>query len=237
MTKSRDLQRLILESSEIESFLNALTRLAVHELSDASEEVLCGITLLRHKRAATVASSSQDAQDLDEVQYSYKDGPCLNAARNQTLEHIPDLQAEERWPEYSQNVVDRGIRSVLAVPFQLEQGDQAALNLYSKIPHKFTAEMKNLAQGYADEASQAFAIALRMARHQDTATDAVEAMKSRTTIDLAVGMIMGQNNCSQKRAVEILKAASSRRNIKLRQIAAALVAEKDLEAPTTHFEP
>ncbi|WP_237759887.1 ANTAR domain-containing protein [Arthrobacter alpinus] len=97
--------------------------------------------------------------------------------------------------------------------------------------------MKNLAQGYADEASQAFAIALRMARHQDTATDAVEAMKSRTTIDLAVGMIMGQNNCSQKRAVEILKAASSRRNIKLRQIAAALVAEKDLEAPTTHFEP
>lgn len=230
------LQRMILESSEIESFLNALTHLAVHELSDPGEEVLCGITLLRHKRAATVASSSQEAQDLDEIQYSGMDGPCLNAAREQMIIHIPDLDADGRWAEYARNVAARGIRTVLAIPFQLEQGDQAALNLYGKVPQEFTTEKVTLAQGYASEASQAFAIALKMARHQDTAADAVEALKSRTTIDLAVGMIMGQNNCSQSRAVEILKAASSTRNIKLRQIAAAMIAQRGQEAPDTHFE-
>ncbi|MCV9996355.1 hypothetical protein OIU93_18960 [Paeniglutamicibacter sp. ZC-3] len=61
-TGNRDLQGMILESSEIGSFLDALTRLAVQELSEPGEEILCGITLLRHKRPGTVASSSQAAQ-------------------------------------------------------------------------------------------------------------------------------------------------------------------------------
>ncbi|OIH82800.1 response regulator receiver protein [Arthrobacter sp. UCD-GKA] len=235
-TDNLDLQGMILESNEIDSFLNALTRLAVHELSEPGEEVLCGITLLRHKRPGTVASSSQEAQDLDEVQYNYVDGPCLSAARTQSLVHVPDLQNDYRWPDYTKVVLARGIRSVLAAPFQLEQGDHAALNLYAPVPHGFTIEKMRLARGYALQASQAFSIALRLARHKDTATDALEAMKSRTTIDLAVGMIMGQNNCSQEQAIEILKSASSNRNLKLREIAAAMIAQKGHEPPTTHFE-
>lgn len=55
----------ILEHDEIEAFLNALTRLAVHELSADGDEVLCRITLLRHQKVGTVASSSEDAQELD----------------------------------------------------------------------------------------------------------------------------------------------------------------------------
>ncbi len=236
VTGSQYLQEVILESSEIDSFLNALTRLAVHELSDAGEEILCGITLLRHKRGGTVASSSHEAQNLDEIQYSYKDGPCISAARNQTLVHIPDLEDDGPWPDYARALVARGIRSVLAVPFLLEQGDEAALNLYGRIPHEFTVDKMKLAQGYARQASQAFSIALRLARHRDTAADAVAALKTRTTIDLAVGMIMGRNNCSQQQAVEILKSASSHRNVKLRDIAAAMVAERSPEAATTHFD-
>ena len=61
-TGNRDLQGMILESSEIDSFLDALTRLAVHELSEPGEEILCGITLLRHKRPGTVAIIIQAAQ-------------------------------------------------------------------------------------------------------------------------------------------------------------------------------
>ena len=236
VTGSQYLHEAILESSEIDSFLNALTRLAVHEISEDGEEILCGITLLRHKRGGSVASSSQEARELDEIQYRYKDGPCISAARTQTLVHIPDLQSDGHWPEYSRVVVARGIRSVLAVPFQLEQGDEAALNLYGRAAHEFTVDKMKLAQGYARQASQAFSIALRLARHRDTAADAVAALKTRTAIDLAVGMIMGQNNCSQHQAVEILKAASSHRNIKLRDIASAMVAERSSEAATTHFE-
>ena len=235
-TVSEYLHGRILESSDIENFLNALTRLAVHELSDDGEEILCGITLLRHRRAGTVASSSRVAQEMDEVQYNYHEGPCLTASRTQSMVHIPDLRDDDRWPEYSQFVVSQGIRSVLAVPFPMELDDRAALNLYSNISHGFTAEKVRMAQDYALQASQAFALSLSLARHKDTAADALEAMKSRTVIDLAVGMIMGQNNCDQQRAIEILKSASSSRNIKLRDVAATLVEKNGYKTPTTHFD-
>ena len=48
---------------------------------------------------------------------------------------------------------------------------------------------------------------------------------------------MGQNRCTQERAVEILRAASSHRNVKLRELAAELVATVSRGPATTHFEP
>ncbi|WP_424991742.1 ANTAR domain-containing protein [Nesterenkonia salmonea] len=38
-------------------------------------------------------------------------------------------------------------------------------------------------------------------------------MESRTTIDLAAGIIIGQNRCSQEEAIAILKKASNHRNL------------------------
>jgi AmiR/NasT family two-component response regulator len=61
------------------------------------------------------------------------------------------------------------------------------------------------------------------------------ALESRTTIDLAIGIIMGQNRCSQEAAFKILKNASSTRNAKLRDVAATIVAavnrEREVETP------
>jgi AmiR/NasT family two-component response regulator len=61
-------------------------------------------------------------------------------------------------------------------------------------------------------------------------------MNSRTTIDVAAGIIMGQNRCSHDTAMTILKAASSGRNVKLADIAAAVVASIGQGLPETHFD-
>lgn len=233
---SEYLHGMILECSELEPFLNALTRLAVYKLSTQGEEILCGITLLRHKKAGTVASSSERAQELDELQYKFKDGPCLEAARTQSVVHVPDLELDERWPHYKDIVLERGISSVLAIPFPLRHEARAVLNIFAEDAHGFTAEKVVLAEGYAQQASQAFALALHLAERQDTASEALEALKSRTVIDLAVGMIMGQNNCSQEQAVQILKSASSSRNSKLRDVATVMVERTSTQEPATHFE-
>lgn len=235
-TVSEYLHGTVLESEELENFLNALTRLAVHELSIDGQEMLCGITVLRHKRAGTVASSSEAAQELDEVQYTFDDGPCLTASRAQALVRVTDLATDGRWPHYAKHVTGRGIRSVLAVPFDLEAGDGAALNFYSSHPDAFSDALVGLAQEYVREASQAFAVSLRLARHREAEADALKAMKARTTIDVAVGIIMGQTGCSQDKAMETLKSASSSRNIKLRDVAAGLVRSGFGKEPATHFD-
>jgi AmiR/NasT family two-component response regulator len=62
-------------------------------------------------------------------------------------------------------------------------------------------------------------------------------MESRTMIDLATGAIMAQNRCSQEAAMKILKIASSTRNVKLREIAASVVASISEDPRVrTHFD-
>ncbi|GAB3526284.1 GAF and ANTAR domain-containing protein [Arthrobacter monumenti] len=230
------LQNMILGTDDVEKFLDELAHYTATKLSGADDEVLCGITLLRHKKAATVASSSERAQAMDELQYEYADGPCLNAAREHVTNYIPDLNSDERWREFTRNVAGRGMRSILAVPFQLEGGASAALNLYSDEAGKFD-DLIDTAESFAVQASNALRLALRLAQHNDTEANLKAAMASRTTIDLAVGIIMGQSRCSQESAFDILRNASSHRNIKVREVAAEIVASVgQRKEPVTHFQ-
>lgn len=80
------LQDMVLETSDVERFLADLARLTVDTLSSPGTEVFCGITLLRPNKAGTVASSSEKARGMDEIQYEFNEGPCLEAARtNRTV--------------------------------------------------------------------------------------------------------------------------------------------------------
>jgi len=135
---------MVLASSDVEEFLHELARVSARSLSEPGDEVLCGVTLLRHRKAATVASSSPEAQAMDEIQYDFGDGPCMTASREQVTVHITDLEENERWPQYSDEVLGHGVRSILAVPFQLEGDTRAALNLYSHRPGRFEGRVLEL---------------------------------------------------------------------------------------------
>ncbi|XPE05192.1 ANTAR domain-containing protein [Arthrobacter sp. N1] len=77
---------------------------------------------------------------------------------------------------------------------------------------------------------------MRIADLTDHSRDLETAMQNRTIIDVAAGIIMGQNRCSQDEAMTILKMASSSRNQKLSAVAAAVV-ESVTQAPVaTHFD-
>ncbi|GAA3323020.1 GAF and ANTAR domain-containing protein [Paeniglutamicibacter sulfureus] len=227
---------LLLETHDLESFLNALTHVSAQALSESGEPVHCGITLRRHKRAGTVASNSALAQELDEIQYSFGEGPCLSACKEQRTILINDIERDGRWPAYFEAISSAGVRSMLAVPFSLDSEDTAAINIYSMSKNAFDQQDVTQVEGYAEQASALLNLAVRLARHRDNEENLRLAMESRTTIDLAVGIIMGQNKCSQERAVEILKSASSSRNIKLRHVAEAVIASTTNQPIGTHFD-
>jgi AmiR/NasT family two-component response regulator len=65
---------------------------------------------------------------------------------------------------------------------------------------------------------------LRLTRLQEAKDNLEAAMKHRTAIDVAVGVIMAQNRCSQDAAITILRKASNSRNAKLHDIATAVIA-------------
>ena len=230
------LQDLVLQSSEVEELLQELATFSAASLS-AHDDLLCGVTLMRRKKATTVATSDPRVPALDELQYGYGEGPCLAGVREQVTIHVPDLREETRWPSYCTAAWAEGIGSILSVPLPLEGEANAGLNLYARRPHAFSGEDIEKAEAYAADASKALRLAVRIAQLTEDRTNLAAAMESRTTIDVAVGAIMAQNRCSQESAMKILRIASSTRNIKLRDVAAAVVASVSEDPKVlTHFD-
>jgi ANTAR domain/GAF domain len=69
--------------------------------------------------------------------------------------------------------------------------------------------------------------------HDVEITDQLRAaLTSRTVIDQAIGIVMGQNRCDADTAFAVLRAASQNRNIKLRVVAAEILTAVSKKVPT-----
>lgn len=80
----------------------------------------------------TFGSSGRLSRTLDELQYTYGEGPCLDAVAGNRLVSAEDLDApyERRWPALVEALLAHGIRSVFAVPVTVASTAIGALDLY-----------------------------------------------------------------------------------------------------------
>jgi GAF domain-containing protein len=230
------LHELVLNSSDVEDFLNELAQVSARNLSEPGDEMLCAITLLRQRKGTTVASSSHEARSIGRLENRFTETPGMTAATAQESVHIPDLTDDGRWPDYSSAVLAEGIRSVAALPFRLEGETKAALLLYSGRAHRFEGRILKFAEDFVSQTSLALRLAIRFAHFSDTAANLRATLETRTVIDVAVGIIMAQNRCSQQDAFRILKTASSTRNAKLHDVAAAVVNSLGQGPARTHYD-
>ncbi|MFE4196219.1 GAF and ANTAR domain-containing protein [Paenarthrobacter sp. NPDC056912] len=218
------LQDLLVESADIPDFLPELVTATASRFSAMGSPVACGATVISNKKLLAAASSSPLAKKLDDIQYRYGDGPGLAAARTRATIHVPDVHTERRWPDYVRAAEATKARSILALPLDLGPSADGVMTLYSTHDHAYFDRDILAARQVTGVASKALQLALKMAQLRDTRDDMAAALESRTTIDTAVGMIMAQNRCSRDEAFQILVKASNHRNIKLRTVAAGVIA-------------
>lgn len=236
-TVAGQLQDLVLDSIDVGDFLLDLSQYSASLAAAAGGPALdCAVTLYRRRRVLTGAGNTARARILNGIQERIGHGPCLTALEEARTVVVNNVAQDQRWADYAQALLAEGIHSVLAVPLVLEQGASASLNFFSPIPELFTPDMVASAEQYAWQAQKALRLAVRIGSKQQLAEDLQEAMKSRTTIDLAVGVIMGQQRCSQKEAFEILARASSSRNQKLRFVAQKILDNLTEGEVQTHFD-
>ena len=122
-----------------------------------------------------------------------------------------------------------------SVPVPGVEPATAVLSCFPSRPGALGAEGIRAVELAAAGIGPALALALRLDGQAHRANNLQAAMESRTVVDLAAGIIMGQNNCSQDRAVEILRSVSNSRNVKIRDVAAGVVAVVT-DRVSTHFE-
>ncbi|MDT0169030.1 GAF and ANTAR domain-containing protein [Pseudarthrobacter sp. BRE9] len=231
------LQESFLQNPEVEAFLQDLAAYAADRLGGQGHVCSCEIAVLRPKKPAAAAGSNCTAQLISQLEFRLGDGPGATAMRTAKTVLVRDLRREERWPEYVQAVQKQGFRSVLSIPAALEGDAQGVITFHCSQPLTLGSQGIAAAEAFVRQASKGLTLALRMLKLEETRDGMSAAMQTRTVIDLATGAIMAQNRCSQAAAFKLLRDASSTRNMKLRDVAAAVVASVAGAADTfTYFD-
>ena len=215
-----ELLTLLASGGDLSSFLGDLVRLAARQVPQAEA---CGLTLHRDDSGVTVASTGPLADRADERQYEVDTGPCLEAMRTGTVVRVEDMTAEDRWAPYPARAAELGVRSSLSLPLVVEGRSSGALNLYATEPGSFSADDEATAARWTEQATGALTVALRIADGDDRADALVGGLDTRATIGQAVGLLMAQERCTAGQAFDLLRIASQRRNVKLRDVAAGVV--------------
>jgi GAF domain-containing protein len=108
-----------------------------------------------------VASDARASQ-VDEIQYGHHQGPCLHTLATGEEVVIDDLAADDRW-DYQMPALRHWVRSSLSLLLHAEGHVIGALNICASQPHAFGPSEQLLAGRFADEASRALALAMRIA--------------------------------------------------------------------------
>jgi GAF domain-containing protein len=196
---------------------------AVHTVPGCNH---AGISLVhRHGRIDTTAASDDIAAAVDTIQYELGQGPCLDAIRDHESYLISDLTMEDRWPSFSRRVTKEiSIRSMLS--FRLFVGDDTlgALNLYSGEVDAFDEEGRAVGAILAAHA----AVAMSTARDRERAEHLERAVKSNREIGMAMGVVMASGLQTPEQAFDVLRRASQRLNVKLRDVASVVIQTGEL---------
>ncbi|MEV4481628.1 GAF and ANTAR domain-containing protein [Micromonospora coxensis] len=216
-----ELGRIRLDQTSLDDMLGQVARLANRSIPGAEQ---VSVTLLRGRVGRTLVFTDEVARDLDEWQYEHGHGPCLDASAAGSPISVPDMGAEQRWPDWAAHARTAGVGSSLSIGLPIQSAVVGALNVYGGPAHAFDRDAIATAEGFARYA----AVALANAHLYDSATTLAEhmqeAMRNRAVIEQAKGIIMGERHCTPEEAFGLLSKLSQDTNRKLRDVAAALVA-------------
>jgi len=173
---------------------------------------------------ALVASSSEETRLLEIFQLQNNEGPCLDCVRSGAAVASDDLEADrDRWPTFVPEALAAGFRSVSAVPLRLRDETIGGLNMFSDAASALAGEDRELAQALADVAT--IGILQQRSAHRTSvlAEQLQHALNSRVVIEQAKGVIAERDQVSMEIAFATLRKHARDHNLKLGDVAAAVV--------------
>ena len=217
----RDLATLLSEAARsweaegsVEDTLQAIALSAVDTVPGAD---YAGVSLVQRPRTITTPAATDDlVRDVDAVQSSLGEGPCVDAVWERRTVRADDLCADSRWPLFGPRAAALGVRSMLAFRLFTEEANWGALNLYSRRPYAFGEGAEFVGQLFASHASIALAGSQEIAQLN-------EALATRDLIGLAKGILVERHKISPEAAFGMLVATSHSSKMKLAEVAAWLV--------------
>jgi GAF domain-containing protein len=215
---------LHVEDARLQPTLDAITAHAAAAHPAAQD---AGLILLIGGKLIPQATTGRAPQLLDTKQQETGQGPCIEAAREQTLICLNDLQQDPRWPEFSAEAQACRVSSMLCAPLWINQRTLGGLTLYAAQPRAFSEHDERIVELFATLAALALAEAQR--------TDHLRAaLVNRDVIGQAKGIIMERYKINPDAAFSTLARISQDQNIKLHEVARQIIETGKLPDRTEH---
>lgn len=204
----------------IDAALRLVTALASATVEGANG---VSVSLQRHGRLKTVASSDDTIRRMDDHQYETGEGPCVAAATEGRWFHVESLAQETRWPAFIPRAIDEGIASILSTPLMAADRPLGALNIYSNTERAFGPNAQELAALFATQASGILADAGIDVSDEQLSARIEDALQAREVIALAQGMLMERRSIAADEAAAVLHRSSRDADVPVRQYATEIV--------------
>jgi GAF domain-containing protein len=164
----------------------------------------------------TLAPTSDLLFELDDLQLTTGEGPCLQAALDETVVRTDDFRNEPRFPNYAPKVVELGLLSALSFKLYTADRTAGALNLFGYQPELWNVEAETIGTVLAAHAAAAI-LASREGQQLQS------ALSTRDRIGQAKGIIMERYTIDDVQAFEMLRQLSQDTNTKLTNLAQRVI--------------
>ncbi len=212
-----EIARSLLAERDVEQTLGKITQLAIETIEHCEH---AGIDIIERRRIRPVVQSSEAATTFGRIQAEVGEGPCLDAIREREVFVTGRLSEERRWPALSARAHEEtGIESVLSFRLFAEEETMGALNLSSTQADAFDEHDIAVGSVFAVHA----AVALTTAREREHLE---EAIQTRDLIGRAKGILVTRQPITDDQAFDLLRRASQRLNVKLRDVAGEVIASR-----------
>ena len=217
----------LVDGDDVVSTLDRFVRRVVAVVPDCDE---AAIAVLADGQPEIVARHHASADALVEptraalsAQLVRGDGPLLEVLEYREPHRIGDTAADHRWPAFSASMINAGYRSCLLLPLPAKGDSAAAFTLFSTNPGAFGDTSYDIVLLFALHAGVAFDN-VQLFRDSQALIEQLEAaLRTRTVIAQAEGMLMHRYGIGSKIAFDVLRRGSQNANLKVRDLAADLV--------------
>jgi len=169
----------------------------------------------------TLYVSDAVATEVERLQFTLGEGPCVDATNSGTPVLVADLGdptdvANERWPVFVREAARFGVRAVFAFPIRIGAISLGAVDLYRLTPGRLSHPELSSALSTVDAAGLAIL---------DSPEEPVDPDSTSTSmiVHQAAGMLMVQLDCSIDEALVRLRATAFTEGIAVHRLAADIV--------------
>ena len=216
------------------SLENLLTRVATYAVQAIPGADGAGLTLIEADRADMIVATADFVNEIDDIQYTIKQGPCITAAAEGLTVMSGSLGADKRWPRFGGRIARLGVHSVISLPLITPEGVVGAMNVYAHEKHAFDERAAQLGEIFAAPAAIAVQNAQVLAQTQRLAEQLQSALNTRGVIDRAIGIMMSRSGSTEQEALARLRTLSQNEHHKLAVVAEQIVTDAVRRARSRH---